>query len=204
MFVSLNFLALNLLKIRSALYNMWNYFPVGLFIICGIICRLVFKSSQVLLTLPYIRSRTYNLKYCDKHCNINMYSSTKMSYLATLSLIIISTLLITTRAANFNIRNNCPYVVWAGAYPGGGRQLNPNQEWSLDVPPGTQFARIWGRTNCNSDASVCETGDCGRLDCTAYGKTPNTVAEYALNQFKNYDYYDISLIDGFNITGQTQ
>ncbi|XP_063942216.1 thaumatin-like protein 1 [Daucus carota subsp. sativus] len=126
-------------------------------------------------------------------------SSKMSSLLAPLSLIIISTLLITTRAANFNIRNNCHYVVWDAAYPGGGLQLNPNQQWSLDVAPGTQYARIWGRTNCNSDASVCGTGDCGRSYCTGYGRSPNTVAEFALNQYQNYDYFGISLIDGFNI-----
>ncbi|KAL8106764.1 hypothetical protein AgCh_023509 [Apium graveolens] len=129
-----------------------------------------------------------------------MSSSSKMSYLGTLSLIIISTLLITTNAANFRIKNNCPYVVWAAASPGGGRQLNPNDGWSLDVAPGTKYARIWGRTNCNFGGGGCETGDCnGQLECKGYGKAPNTVVEYALNQFNNYDYYDISVIDGFNI-----
>ena len=29
-------------------------------------------------------------------------------------------------AARFDITNNCPYVVWAAAVPGGGRQLNPS------------------------------------------------------------------------------
>ncbi|KAK1352853.1 Osmotin [Heracleum sosnowskyi] len=133
-----------------------------------------------------------------------------MSYLATLSLIIISTLLITTRAANFRVRNNCRYVVWAAASnPGGGRRLNTNEEWSFDTAPGTARARIWGRTNCNFGASgqgSCETGDCGSLVCPTgrYGKAPNTLAEYALNQnspgyYTNLDFFDISLVDGFNI-----
>lgn len=139
-----------------------------------------------------------------------MDTSTKMSSLATLSLIIISTLLTTTRAANFQVRNNCPYVVWAAASnPGGGRPLSTNDVWSFDTAPGTDKARIWGRTNCNFDASgqgSCETGDCGRLECPTgqYGKAPNTLAEYALNQnspgyYTNLDFFDISLVDGFNI-----
>ncbi|CAH8272995.1 unnamed protein product [Arabidopsis lyrata] len=65
------------------------------------------------------------------------------------------------------------------------------------------MARIWGRTNCNFDSSGrgrCETGDCnGGLQCTGWGQPPNTLAEYALNQYNNLDFYDISLVDGFNI-----
>nr|AAK59275.1 thaumatin-like protein [Sambucus nigra] len=106
-------------------------------------------------------------------------------------------------AANFNIRNNCPFTVWAAAVPGGGRQLNRGQVWSLDVPAGTRGARIWARTNCNFDGAGrgrCQTGDCnGLLSCQAYGAPPNTLAEYALNQFNNLDFFDISLVDGFNV-----
>ncbi|CAM9001535.1 unnamed protein product [Rhodiola kirilowii] len=108
-------------------------------------------------------------------------------------------------AAQFVITNNCPYTVWAGAVPGGGRRLDPrpSQTWTLDVAPGTAGARIWARTGCNFDASGqgrCETGDCGGLlACQGYGSPPNTLAEYALNQFSNLDFFDISLVDGFNV-----
>ncbi|PHT92447.1 Osmotin-like protein OSML15 [Capsicum annuum] len=65
------------------------------------------------------------------------------------------------------------------------------------------MARIWGRTNCNFDGAGrgwCQTGDCGGvLECKGWGKPPNTLAEYALNQFSNLDFWDISVIDGFNI-----
>ncbi|RAL44396.1 hypothetical protein DM860_011673 [Cuscuta australis] len=68
------------------------------------------------------------------------------------------------------------------------------------------MARIWGRTNCNFDASGrggCQTGDCGGLlQCTGWGKPPNTLAEFALNQFNNLDFFDISNVDGFNIPMQ--
>ncbi|XP_074332922.1 osmotin-like protein TPM-1 [Apium graveolens] len=127
-----------------------------------------------------------------------------MSYIPTLSLIIISTL-VTARAAIFEIRNNCPYTVWAAASPGGGRQLNRNGVWWLYVAPGTKMARIWGRTGCNFDGSgrgSCQTGDCGGLTCTHWGVPPNTLAEYALNQYNNLDFFDISLVDGFNIPMQ--
>ncbi|KAI3812596.1 hypothetical protein L1987_17307 [Smallanthus sonchifolius] len=46
----------------------------------------------------------------------------------------------------------------------------------------------------------CQTGDCnGLLQCQNYGTPPNTLAEYALNQYMNLDFFDISLVDGFNV-----
>ncbi|CAK7344604.1 unnamed protein product [Dovyalis caffra] len=103
----------------------------------------------------------------------------------------------------FEIRNQCPYAVWAAAVPGGGQGLDRGQSWTIDVNAGTKGARIWARTNCNFDGAGrgrCETGDCnGLLQCQAYGQPPNTLAEYALNQFNNLDFFDISLVDGFNV-----
>ncbi|KAJ4829598.1 Osmotin-like protein osm34 [Turnera subulata] len=127
-----------------------------------------------------------------------------MNYLAKflISSVLFSLLFISTNAATFTIRNNCPYTVWAAASPGGGRRLDHGQTWVLNVAAGTKMARIWGRTNCNFDASGrgrCQTGDCGGLECRGWGVPPNTLAEYALNQFGNLDFYDISLVDGFNI-----
>ncbi|KAH7511416.1 hypothetical protein FEM48_ZijujUnG0015700 [Ziziphus jujuba var. spinosa] len=106
-------------------------------------------------------------------------------------------------AAVFDIRNNCPFTVWAATIPGGGRKLDRGQTWSINVKAGTTQARIWARTKCNFDGAgrgKCETGDCGGiLQCQAYGQPPNTLAEYALNQFNNLDFIDISLVDGFNV-----
>ncbi|PIA31453.1 hypothetical protein AQUCO_04900031v1, partial [Aquilegia coerulea] len=104
--------------------------------------------------------------------------------------------------AIFEIRNQCSYTVWAAASPGGGQQLNSGQSWTINVNPGTT-GRIWGRTNCNFDGNGrgrCQTGDCnGLLECQAYGSPPITLAEYAINQFNNMAFYDVSLVDGFNI-----
>ncbi|XP_043716816.1 protein P21-like [Telopea speciosissima] len=106
-------------------------------------------------------------------------------------------------AGNFEVRNNCGYTVWAAASPGGGMQLNHGQVWSFNVPAGQKGGRVWGRTNCNFDGNGhghCQTGDCnGLLRCQGYGSAPNTLAEYGLNGYNNLDFYDISLVDGFNI-----
>ncbi|KAK4338391.1 hypothetical protein RND71_042878 [Anisodus tanguticus] len=109
-----------------------------------------------------------------------------------------------SEAAIFDIRNNCPYTVWAASVPvGGGQQLNAGQTWTINVPAGTKQARIWARTGCNFDGSGqgrCQTGDCnGLLQCQSFGVPPNSLAEYALNQFNNLDFFDISLVDGFNV-----
>ncbi|MQM11024.1 hypothetical protein Taro_043926 [Colocasia esculenta] len=129
-----------------------------------------------------------------------MASSGKYSLLVLLGLPLLFAL---AHAATFQIVNRCSYTVWAGAVPGGGRRLNRGQSWTLNVSPGTKMARIWPRTGCSFDASGrgrCRTGDCGGvLQCRGFGQPPNTLAEYALNQFGNMDFYDISVIDGFNV-----
>nr|AZL41072.1 thaumatin-like protein [Physalis pubescens] len=127
-----------------------------------------------------------------------------MGYL-TSSFVLFFLLCVTyTYAATIEVRNNCPYTVWAASTPiGGGRRLNRGQTWVINAPGGTKMARIWGRTGCNFNAAgrgTCQTGDCGGvLQCTGWGKPPNTLAEYALDQFSNLDFWDISLVDGFNI-----
>ncbi|KAI5383791.1 hypothetical protein KIW84_070952 [Lathyrus oleraceus] len=84
-------------------------------------------------------------------------------------------------------------------------------EWQLarqckSIPAGTSSGRIWGRTGCNFDGSgrgSCQTGDCGgALSCSLSGQPPLTLAEFTLNGGNNQDYFDLSVIDGFNIPMQ--
>ncbi|KAH7864737.1 hypothetical protein Vadar_033259 [Vaccinium darrowii] len=107
-------------------------------------------------------------------------------------------------AATFNIINNCTYTVWAAALPGGGVRLDQGQTWTIDYQPaGGTKGRIWARTGCRFDGAgrgKCQTGDCGGvLECEVNGQPPNTLAEFAQNQFSNIDFFDISLVDGFNV-----
>ncbi|KAI4326992.1 hypothetical protein L6164_019501 [Bauhinia variegata] len=106
-------------------------------------------------------------------------------------------------ATRFDVRNQCPYTVWAAAVPGGGKRLNQGETWTFNVNPGTMQGRIWGRTHCSFDESGrgrCETGDCGGvLECESHGAPPNTQAEYGLNLYNNLDFFDISLVGGFNV-----
>ncbi|KAK8618643.1 hypothetical protein V6N13_132629 [Hibiscus sabdariffa] len=74
-------------------------------------------------------------------------------------------------AATFNIRNNCPYTVWAAAVPGGGRQLGRGGTWNLKEPV----------SGVEPTANSTEPGE----------------ADAKL--FNNLDFFDISLVDGFNV-----
>lgn len=118
-------------------------------------------------------------------------------------LFIAITCIASTQAAKFNITNKCNYTVWAAAVPGGGAKLNPGESWNMNITNGTNNARIWGRTNCtfdNSGVGKCQTGDCNStLECKTYGNPPNTVLEFALNMYNDLDFYDVSLVQGFNI-----
>lgn len=134
-----------------------------------------------------------------------MSSSSTSSALSTL--IFIPCLLLLTaalaNAAKFTVTNQCSFTVWAAAVPGGGQKLDPGASWTVTAKPGTTGGRIWARTGCSFDArgkGHCKTGDCGGvLACTAYGAPPNTLAEFGLNQFSGLDFFDISLVDGFNV-----
>ncbi|WP_306665087.1 thaumatin family protein, partial [Streptomyces fildesensis] len=61
---------------------------------------------------------------------------------------------------------------------------------------------MWARTGCSTFAGgrfSCVTGDCGdAVACNGSGgATPATLVEVMLNVTQ--DYYDISLVDGFNL-----
>ncbi|KAL6847434.1 hypothetical protein ACP4OV_023287 [Aristida adscensionis] len=106
-------------------------------------------------------------------------------------------------AGTFTVSNNCGFTVWPAAIPvGGGVQLDPGQSWTFDVPAGTAAGRVWGRTGCsvNGGSASCQTGDCGgALSCTLSGQPPATLAEYTLGGGGAQDFYDLSVIDGYNV-----
>ncbi|XP_020095914.1 protein P21-like [Ananas comosus] len=120
----------------------------------------------------------------------------------TLPLLLLA-LLPLAAASTFNVINQCSYTVWAAASPGGGIQLDQGQSWTFNVADGTTGGRVWARTGCSFDSNGngnCQTGDCGGvLACTGYGQNPNTLAEYSLDQSGGLDYFDISLVAGFNV-----
>ncbi|WMV18063.1 hypothetical protein MTR67_011448, partial [Solanum verrucosum] len=86
-----------------------------------------------------------------------------------------------------------------------GFMLNPGQSVSVSVPTGWS-GRLWGRTFCSQDSSTgkfaCATGDCGSgtVECSGAGAAPPaTLAEFTLNGAGGLDFYDVSLVDGYNL-----
>ncbi|XP_020588635.1 pathogenesis-related protein 5 [Phalaenopsis equestris] len=104
----------------------------------------------------------------------------------------------------FTIVNECKTSLWPAVTPGdnfngGGFSLRPGQSVVFTAPVGWS-GRIWARTGCNFDQGgngSCDTGACGTiLKCASTGETPVTLAEFTL---ANLDFYDVSLVDGFNV-----
>jgi len=104
----------------------------------------------------------------------------------------------------FTIINSCDQTIWPAITPGenfngGGFELKPGQSIVFHAPVGWS-GRIWGRTGCKFDSTgtgTCETGSCGStLKCSASGKPPASLAEFTLAAL---DFYDVSLVDGFNL-----
>ncbi|KAM4073438.1 hypothetical protein ACB094_10G019100 [Castanea mollissima] len=60
-------------------------------------------------------------------------------------------------------------------------------------------ARFDISNNCPFTVWAAAVPGGGRQLNPPYGAPPNTLAEFALNQFQNLDFFDISLVDGFNV-----
>ncbi|KAL0357139.1 UNVERIFIED_CONTAM: Thaumatin-like protein [Sesamum calycinum] len=108
-----------------------------------------------------------------------------------------------SEGVKFTIINYCKETIWPGITPnnfsGGGFALKPTQSAVFTAPPAWN-GRIWARTGCNFDRNgngTCQTGGCGSsLQCTGPGHPPASIAEFTLGDI---DYYDVSLVDGFNL-----
>ncbi|TVU47853.1 hypothetical protein EJB05_07467, partial [Eragrostis curvula] len=110
----------------------------------------------------------------------------------------------------FTLHNNCTHTVWpatlsgnsAAAVGGGGFELSPNATVSFPAPTGWS-GRLWARTGCvpsGASSLSCATGDCsGAASCTLGGAPPVTLAEFTLGGADGKDFYDVSLVDGYNV-----
>ncbi|KAJ0533109.1 putative Thaumatin family [Helianthus annuus] len=104
----------------------------------------------------------------------------------------------------FTIINDCDETIWPAITPGesfgGGGYMLRAKESRVHTAPVSWSGRIWGRTNCKFDSNgngTCLTGRCGSsLQCSASGETPATLAEFTLTTL---NFYDVSLVDGFNL-----
>lgn len=80
--------------------------------------------------------------------------------------------------------------------------LSSGQSHSSYVPDHWS-GRVWGRTGCHNTGGVfrCQTGDCGpHVQCNgAGGAPPATLAEITFDASGGQDFYDLSLVDGYNL-----
>ncbi|KAJ4732067.1 hypothetical protein LUZ62_008329, partial [Rhynchospora pubera] len=74
--------------------------------------------------------------------------------------------------------------------------------WLRQGGPGA----FWGRTGCSFDSTTghgsCSTGDCGsgEIECKGAGAAPPaTLIEFTLDGSDGKDFYDVSLVDGYNL-----
>ena len=84
-------------------------------------------------------------------------------------------------------------------YLAGGFRLGSGASRTVYAPD-KWSGRVWARTGCGS--GMCETGDCGggRLQCNgAGGIPPVTLAEITFDAYGGQDFYDVSLVDGYNV-----
>ncbi|XP_022754757.1 thaumatin-like protein 1b [Durio zibethinus] len=116
------------------------------------------------------------------------------------------------QATTFTIVNKCDYVVWPGILSNAGVPTLSTTGFTLQsgetktiTPPTSWGGRFWGRTHCSQDSTgkfSCLTGDCGsgKLECSGNGASPPaTLAEFTLDGAGGFDFYDVSLVDGYNI-----
>ncbi|TKY70307.1 Thaumatin protein 1 [Spatholobus suberectus] len=113
-------------------------------------------------------------------------------------------------SSTFIITNKCQYTVWpgilsaAGTSPTTGFALQPGDSNTVPVGPAWSGS-IWGRTLCSRDITTkfsCATGDCSSstVECSGGNAAPPvTLAEFALNSTGGLDFFDVSLVDGFNL-----
>ncbi|KAG7540192.1 Thaumatin family [Arabidopsis thaliana x Arabidopsis arenosa] len=117
------------------------------------------------------------------------------------------------KCTTFTLVNKCDFPVWPGILSGSGSpkldttgfELSKDTSRTFRAPAGWS-GRFWGRTGCNFDGSSsttsCSTGDCGsgEMECNGSGaEPPATLAEFTLGVSGSLDFYDVSLVDGYNL-----
>lgn len=116
------------------------------------------------------------------------------------------------QSTSFKIINKCRHTVWPGILTGADRTVLTPTGFTLKSGKSRKLAvprawsgRLWGRTLCSSDSVgkfSCVTGDCGsgKIECAGSGALPPaTLAEFTLNGDQGLDFYDVSLVDGYNL-----
>ncbi|KAF8323881.1 Osmotin thaumatin-like protein [Clavulina sp. PMI_390] len=121
-------------------------------------------------------------------------------------------------ARTFTVYNGCPFTIWPAMFTdlnAGSAVPSYTTGWeaaaytavSFTVPDNWTAGRIWGRRDCDFTTdpgpNSCLDGGCnGGLVCdtsTGTGVPPATLAEFTLSASDGLDYYDVSVVDGYNL-----
>ncbi|KAM5555567.1 hypothetical protein ABKV19_023476 [Rosa sericea] len=115
-------------------------------------------------------------------------------------------------AATITFTNNCPYTVWPGSLTSDqqpqlsttGFELAQGAKNEVTTPVPWK-GRFWARTGCSTAADgkfSCATAECasGQVTCNGNGAVPPaTLVEINIVADGGQDFYDVSLVDGFNV-----
>ncbi|KAI4297744.1 hypothetical protein L6164_037615 [Bauhinia variegata] len=115
------------------------------------------------------------------------------------------------QSTSFKIVNKCRYTIWPGLLSGAtspqppttGFVLKSGKSKTIKIPK-SWSGRLWARTHCGQDSNgkfSCVTADCGsgKVECVGGAKPPASLAEFTLNGADGLDFYDVSLVDGYNL-----
>ncbi|KAL6145649.1 hypothetical protein ACLB2K_056334 [Fragaria x ananassa] len=115
-------------------------------------------------------------------------------------------------AATITFTNNCPYTVWPGTLTSAQQPQLPTTGFELAqgannqvITPVPWNGRFWARTGCTTAADgkfSCATAECssGQVTCNGNGAIPPaTLVEINIAADGGQDFYDVSLVDGFNV-----
>ncbi|OIT19783.1 PREDICTED: thaumatin-like protein 1b [Nicotiana attenuata] len=115
-------------------------------------------------------------------------------------------------SATFTMVNKCQQTIWPGLLSNAGIAplsttgfvLQKGESKTINVPS-SWGGRFWARTHCTEDSTgkfTCATGDCGsgKLECNGGNAAPPaTLAEFTLDGSGGMDFFDVSLVDGYNL-----
>ncbi|KAK2993364.1 hypothetical protein RJ640_007631 [Escallonia rubra] len=134
----------------------------------------------------------------------------------TLSVFVVTqyflTPVIASQGATFTVENKCQYTVWPGILNDGssqisttGFELQKGEARTITAPP-WWAGRFWGRTLCAVNSTTrnftCVTGDCGsgKVECSGGRPAPpTTILEFSLDGFNGTDFFDVNVIQGYNL-----
>ncbi|CAM0139737.1 hypothetical protein VKS41_008954 [Umbelopsis sp. WA50703] len=101
-------------------------------------------------------------------------------------------------AKSITVKNNCGNTMTVGWLTNGQSNdhstlfdLNAGASQTINPPGSNWGGRVWARDQCShSDLTNCGTSG---------AVSPASLAEFLFNGAGNQDYYDVSLVDGYNI-----